>query len=141
MKIRKIAISLVFIWISMSATASACCSSSESLTQTDFIGQWNMLIGDFSNGLIINDDFSGSFYNLENGVRVNGLSFASDEVTFHEDLIIIDVYMTRPRGLIRRFTLSGWKSSNTTRIYGYMYLYDGFGRQFNGVSVMFEKDE
>ncbi len=127
--------------MSATANASACCSAAESLTQADFIGQWNMLIGDFSSGLIVDDDFSGSFYNLANGTRVNGISFSSDDVTFHEDLIIIDVYMTQPRGLIRRFTLSGWKSSNTTRIYGYMYLYDGFGRQFNGKEVVLDKVE
>ena len=47
----------------------------------------------------------------------------------------------RGRYDFRRFTLSGWKSSDTTMIYGYMYLYDGFGRQFNGMEVTFEKEE
>lgn len=126
----------------MSATnpASACCSGSGSLNQSDFVGQWKLLRGGFATGLVVNDDFSGNFYSLSKGSRVSKFTFVSDDVVFHEDLMIIDVYMTHPRGLIRRFTLSGWNSSDTTMIYGYMYLYDGFGRQFNGMEVTFEKD-
>lgn len=114
---------------------------SESLNRADFVGQWQILVGDFASGLVVHEDFSGEFFGNSKGRRFSKFPFEADGVVFHDDLMIIDVFMTKPRGLIRRFTLSGWKSGDTTMIYGYMYLYDGFGRQFNGMEVTLEKIE
>ncbi|EAR09119.1 hypothetical protein [Reinekea blandensis] len=109
------------------------------LEQLDYVGTWESVQGQAELTVNISSDLSGQFIRSDIGEKTQRIPFTSSNVIFHDDLIIIDLYVEKVPELVYRLVLSGWKSGDTTRAYGYLYLYDGFGRPFNGMPTTLDK--
>ena len=125
---------IIFILVSVSVNAT------ENLLPTDYEGTWLTYgatpVKDEKQKLIINKDNSSYFERKFDDVKQQYNASTSD-FTLQEDLIIIK-YFKKPNDLRYKLVLSGWRSSKTYALYGFMYMYNE-GKQFNGLPVSFRR--